>query len=394
MEFLSELLKTEVQEFINNHIATDCNKLALQKNPFENLDYIEIINQIASKQKAKNKLPSWFATPNILYPSKVSIEQTSSEIAAKYKASIVSGESLIDLSGGFGIDDYYFANSFDKVIHCEINSKLSAIVNHNYKQLSKNNIKCIEGESSEILTNLNQNFDCIYIDPSRRNDSKGKVFLLKDCEPNVPELLDFYFKYCNSILIKTAPLLDIQAGLTELKQIKNIHIVAVNNEVKELLWEIEKDYTNPIVITAVNLEKDNSSIVKTEFNKEYNASFSLPKKYLYEPNAALLKTGNFDALSEIFKIDKLHQHSHLYTSNEIVNFPGRSFIIDQIIPYQKNEIKNFITNKKMNVSTRNFPLKPDDLKKKHKIKDGGTIFAFFSTDIENNKIVLLCSKIK
>lgn len=394
MESSQKLLQTEIQEFINTHISSDCNALALQKSPFENIDYIEIINQIASKQKAKNKLPTWYATENILYPSKVSIEQTSSEIAAKYKTSIIKGKSLIDLSGGFGVDDYYFANSFDEVFHCEINAKLSTIVAHNYKQLNKNNIKCIEGESAEILKKLNCNFDCIYIDPSRRNDSKGKVFMLKDCEPNVPELLDFYFNYSNSILIKTAPLLDIQAGLIELKQVKNIHVVAINNEVKELLWEIEKNYSKSITLTAVNLEIDNSSIVTTEFNKFYNASFSLPKKYLHEPNAALLKTGNFDALSEIFKTDKLHQHSHLYTSNEILNFPGRSFLINQIVPYQKKEIKNLITNTKMNVSTRNFPLKPDDLKKKHKIKDGGTIFAFFTTDIENNKIVLLCSKIK
>lgn len=394
MNNLHSLLNKKVQDFINSNVDTDHAKLALQKNPFNDVDYLEIINQIVAKKKAKDKLPTWFLTEDIVYPSKVSIEQTSSEIAAKYKASIISGDSLIDLSGGFGIDDFYFSTAFKKVVHCEINTSLSEIVKHNYNQLNKNNIECLVGDSTKILEALNQIFDCIFIDPSRRNDIKGKVFLLKDCEPNVPTLLDFYFKYTNTILIKTAPLLDIQAGLLELKFVRNIHIVAINNEVKELLWEIEKDHSDTIALIAVNIEKEKSSIVKTDLNKNYTVTFSLPEIYLYEPNASLLKTGKFDALSEIFKVNKLHSNSHLYTSSELVEFPGRTFIIEEILPYQKNEIKNKLINSKMNVSTRNFPLKPDDLKKKHKIQDGGTVFAFFTTNIENNKIVLLCKKIK
>lgn len=387
------LLNNEVQDFITQNIDNNVNKLALQKNVFTSIEYPEIINQIAAKQKAKEKLPTWFSTKNIIYPSKISIEQTSSEKTAKYKASIIKGKKLIDLSGGFGIDDYYFSNSFEEVFHCEINDELSTIVKHNYTQLNKKNIECFSGNSSTILENLNTTFDCIYIDPSRRNDKKGKVFLLEDCEPNVPKLLDFYFKYTSFILIKTAPILDIQAGLSELQFVKNIHIVAIENEVKELLWEIEKDYIGEITLIATNIEKDTVSSIKTIFNKTYLATFSLPELYLYEPNAALLKSGNFNAISEIFSVNKLHQHSHLYTSNNKISFPGRSFKVNKIIPFQKKEIKDEIVNSKMNVSTRNFPLKPEEIKKKYKIKDGGTVFAFFTTNINNDKIILLCSKI-
>lgn len=392
MNSLKLLLETKIQEFINTNIENDVSKLALHKNDFST-DYISIINQIVSKQKAKKKLPTWFETPNILYPSKISIEQTSSEKAAKYKASLISGEKLIDLSGGFGIDDYYFSTVFQKVVHCEINPELSFIVKHNFEQLDKKNIECILGESSKTLENLNQKFSWIYIDPSRRNDMKGKVFLLKDCEPNVPKLLPFYFNYSNSILIKTAPLLDIQSGLLELQFVKKIHIIAIENEVKELLWEIENHYKDDITITSINIEKETTQIVTTSLSEDYIASFSVPKKYLYEPNTSILKSGNFNAISQLYKIDKLHQHSHLYTSEEKIDFPGRSFKIDTIIPFQKKEIKTHLQNTKMNITTRNFPIKVDEIRKKYKIKDGGTIFAFFTTDIQNNKIVLLCSKI-
>jgi len=391
---LDTILKPEIQEFIINNCKTDLTKISLAKNPFPEIEFRQIINQIAAKQKAKDKLPIWFTTENIVYPEKISIEQTSSEITAYYKASLVNGTSLIDLTGGFGIDDYYFSKNVKNVVHCEINSELSEIVKHNFKQLQVNNIKCISGDSSIILKDLDQKFDIIYIDPSRRNDVKGKVFLLKDCLPNVIELQDFYFTFSNKIIIKTAPILDIKAGLNELQNVKEVHIVAVENEVKELLWILEKEVIQSPKLLCINFEKDKTYKQEIALNNELTASFSLPKKYLYEPNASLLKSGCFDAIAALFSIEKLHQHSHLYTSDSLQNFDGRKFEIIKVIPYQKNEIKTCIANKKMNVSTRNFPLKVEEIKKKHKITDGGTIFSFFTTNMNNEKIVLLCEKIK
>jgi hypothetical protein len=390
---LESLLHTEIQDFINQNLNSDSSKLALKKNPFPEINYSVLINQIIAKKKAKDKLPTWFLAENIIYPEKISIEQTSSETTAKYKASLVSGENLIDCTGGFGIDDYYFSKQFKNVIHCELNANLSQIVKHNFEVLKATNIDCIHGDSNDILEQLNERFDCIYIDPSRRNDAKGKVFMLADCLPNVVDLQDFYFHYTNIILIKTAPILDLHAGLIELKNVAEIHIVAVDNEVKELLWKIEKNFDASPEIIAVNIEKEKQTITKIESTKSYFASYSLPKKYLYEPNASLMKSGGFEAVSELFAVGKLHQHSHLYTSDELIDFPGRKFQIDVIVSFQKKEILHYIQGKKMNVSTRNFPIKPEEIKKKYKITDGGTIFAFFTTNMNNEKIILLCTKI-
>ena len=387
------LLRNEVQDFINANLNSNVSKLALKKNPFPEISYTEIIEQIAAKQKAKLKLPTWFTTKNILYPSKTSVEQTSSEKTAKYKASLVNGDTLIDLSGGFGIDDFYFAKSFNKVIHCEINEDLSQIVQHNYKQLNTLNIECLTGNSTDILKELNQKFDCIYVDPSRRNDQKGKVFMLKDCEPNVPKLLDFYFTFSNKIIIKTAPILDIQAGLSELKFVKNIHIVALENEVKELLWEIEFGFTGEISIVTINIEKENIQKSKILINDDSYSKYSLPQNYLYEPNASLLKSGKFESIGILFNVNKLHQHSHLFTSENLVDFQGRRFKIVNSFPFDKETGKNYLLKQKMNIATRNFPLKPEEIKKKFKIVDGGTVFAFFTTNIENQKIILFCEKI-
>ena len=391
---LELLLQTEIQDFINKNLNEDSSKLALKKNPFPEVNYSVLINQIIAKKKAKDKLSTWFLTKNIIFPEKISIEQTSSETTAKYKATLVSGDKLIDCTGGFGIDDYYFSKQFQSVIHCELNADLSQIVKHNFKVLKATNIECYQGDSTEILEQLNQKFDCIYIDPSRRNDAKGKVFMLADCLPNVVDLQDFYYQYTNTILIKTAPILDLHAGLLELKNVSEIHIVAVDNEVKELLWKIEKNFDKSPEIIAVNLEKEKQTIIKIKSSKSYFATYSVPKKYLYEPNAALMKSGGFEAISELFAVGKLHQHSHLYTSDEVIDFPGRKFIIDVIVPFQKKEILQYIQGKKMNVSARNFPIKPEEIKKKYKISDGGTIFAFFTTNMNNEKIILLCTKLQ
>lgn len=388
------ILNPEIQAFINENIGKSISKLALQKNPFPDLNWISILNQIEAKSKAKDKLPSWFATKNIIYPSKISVEQTSSEKTASYKASIVSGDRLIDLTGGFGIDDYYFAKKIKAVAHCEINSELSAIVAHNFNELQVSNCICYAGDSSDTLKKLNTKWDWIYIDPSRRNDAKGKVFLLKDCLPNVPENLHFYFNHSDAILIKTAPLLDISAGLSELQHVKAIHIVAVENEVKELLWELHSSYTGNTSIKTVNSAKDKLELFDFTLNEESEfLPFSLPQKYLYEPNSAIMKSGGFDEVGTFYKVNKLHKHSHLYTSIALISFPGRIFEIQNLIPYRKAEMKSFLENKQANITTRNFPDSVESIRKKWKIKDGGNTYCFFTTDMNNDKIVLICTKI-
>ncbi|WP_264530702.1 class I SAM-dependent methyltransferase [Flavobacterium sp. N502540] len=388
------ILDPNIQEFITQNSGVPITKLALQKNPFPELDWIIILNQIEAKSKAKDKLPTWFAAENIIYPSKISVEQTSSERTAAYKASLISGESLIDLTGGFGVDDYYFSQKFKNIAHCEINKDLSAIVKHNFKQLKVENCTFYADDSTSVLNQSNNKWDWIYIDPSRRNDAKGKVFMLKDCLPNVPDLLKFYFEKTDSILIKTAPLLDLSAGLSELQFVKNIHIIALENEVKELLFEIHKNYSGEINIKTANILKDKIETFDFILGDDISfPSYELPQKYAYEPNSAIMKSGGFDEVSTIFKINKLHKHSHLYTSETLIEFPGRRFEIEKTISYSKNEMKTELANQQANITTRNFPDTVENIRKKWKIKNGGNLYCFFTTDKNDTKIVLICRKI-
>ncbi|MBU2949224.1 class I SAM-dependent methyltransferase [Tamlana agarivorans] len=388
------ILNTDIQEFIHSNLKSDIPKLLLKGVDFTEVNVQDIIEQIEAKNRSLKKLPTWFKTKNIYYPNKLNIEQTSSEITAKFKSELISGNSIIDLTGGFGIDCYYFSKRFKNVTHCEINPSLSAIVNHNYEQLKIENITTYIGDGLAYLKESKNKFDWIYIDPSRRHDSKGKVFFLSDCLPNVPKNLELLFSHSNSILIKTSPLLDLTIGINELQHVKTIHIIALNNEVKEILWVLNRDFTEETSIKTVNLKKNDIEIFNFLLSDEKLAEpiYSEPRSYLYEPNAALLKAGAFESVSKRLNIFKLHKHSHLYTSDAIIEFPGRRFRIEKTLLYNKKEIKKLGLSK-ANVTTRNFPETVQNIRKKFKIKDGGNFFLFFTTNNNNEKIILICTKL-
>lgn len=389
-----EVLNTAIQNFINNNLNSDISSLLLKGTAFDTVDTKEIIEQIEAKKKSENKLPTWFNTPNIYYPNKLNIEQTSSEITAQYKSQLVSGSSLIDLTGGLGVDVYYFSKTIKSVTHCEVNSRLSNIASYNFEQLTAFNINTTNEDGLEYLRNTRKVYDWIYIDPSRRHDIKGKVFYLKDCLPNVTEHIDSLFKYSNNILIKASPMLDISVGLSELRFVKEIHIVAINNDVKELLFILENGYQETIGVKTINIRKNTDETFAFNLNEEAHAeaTFGDLQSYLYEPNSAILKSGAFKTLSHKLKVNKLQKHSHLYTSTELIDFPGRRFKILETIPYNKKLVEKVLKNKKANISTRNFTETASQLKKKFKIKDGGNLYVFFTTNVNNEKIVVLCNK--
>lgn len=387
------ILNTENQLFIKNNLTVDIAKLILKGSPFKEVSVQELANQILAKQKSKEKLPTWFTTEQIYYPEKISIEQTSSEITANYKAKLLKGKSVIDITGGFGVDCFYFSKHFLNVTHCEINEKLSKIVTHNYKQLKSHNITTVACDGLTYLKNSSEKFDCIYIDPSRRNNLKGKVFLLKDCEPNVPENLDFLFSKSDTILIKNSPILDISSAINELKYVKEVHIVAVKNEVKELLFLLEKNYNQSIQIKTINIHKNNTQKFSFEYQSDAISTYSAPQTYLYEPNSAILKSGGFYHISEKFNINKLHKNSHLYTSENLIEFTGRRFKIEKTLRYDKKQLLKLLPDKKANIAVRNFTKSVTQIRKETKIKDGGNIYLFF-TKLNSNKLyVLVCSKI-
>ncbi|QXP58611.1 class I SAM-dependent methyltransferase [Olleya sp. HaHaR_3_96] len=393
--FNKSILNSEIQDFINNHVNSDIAELALKGLPFPDHLKQDIITQIEAKKRCEKKLSTWFNTPNIYFPSKLNIEQTSSEVTAQYKANLVSGQSLIDLTGGFGVDSLYFSKKVNAVIHCDINKALSNIAEYNASVLQVKNIEFYASNGIEVLSQTYHTLDWIYVDPSRRDDLKGKVFLLKECLPNIPEHLTMLFKHSKNILIKTSPLLDISSGINELQNVKTIHCVAVNNEVKELLWVLEENFKGDIEIRTSNLKNGENQQFNFILNNENieDAEYSLPLTYLYEPNAAILKSGAFNSVANTFNIYKLHKHSHLYTSTNLINFPGRIFKIDNTINYNKKEFTKHIGFKQANVTSRNFPEAVTQIRKKLKIKDGGKHYLFFTTDLNHSKIVISCSKL-
>lgn len=386
------ILHKDVQDFIDQNLKSNLTQLILKGSSFDGVTIQEIATQIVAKEKSRKKLPSWFETKNIYYPPKLNLEQTSSEVTANYKASLVSGAHLIDLTGGFGVDVFAFSKSFQKVTHCELNTELSDIASHNFQQLQADHIETYAGDGVEYVRNSKESFDCIYIDPSRRNDAKGKVFLLEDCEPNVPENLDSLFEKSNIVLIKTSPILDITSAINELNSVIEVHVVAVSGEVKELLFLLEKNYVGAISLKTINFLKEDQQEFEYTFQSEAISTYSLPKQYLYEPNAAILKSGGFHHISEKLGIDKLHQHSHLYTSEKHIEFPGRSFEIVEVLKYDKKKVKSLLPEKKANITTRNFPKTVQQIRKEIKIKDGSNNYLFFTTNLDNELICIFSKK--
>tara|TARA_B110000046_G_C13024583_1_gene413162 strand:+ start:4628 stop:5803 length:1176 start_codon:yes stop_codon:yes gene_type:complete len=386
------ILHPIVQQFITDNLKSNITKLILKGSPFDTISIQELANQIVAKQKSEQKLKTWFSAKNIYYPQKISIEQTSSEITANYKSKLISSNSIIDITGGFGVDCLYFSKQSKNVTHCEINQGLSIIVKHNYQQLNVKNIVTISDDGIAFLKNTNTNFDCIYIDPSRRNEAKEKLFLLKDCLPNVPENIDFLFTKTNHILLKNSPILDISSAILELKFVKEIHVVAIKNEVKEVLFLLEKNYEKEILIKTVNIQKENTQRFDFELKEKVNSNYSEPLSYLYEPNAAILKSGGFHQISKQLGVFKLHQHSHLYTSAKLIDFPGRSFKIINVLNYEKKKLKKILTEQKANITTRNFPRTVAQIRKDTNIKEGGKTYIFFTTDFQNNLKSIICTK--
>lgn len=390
------LLNPEIQQFISENYKIPTSEIVLKGSPFKAVSVQELATQIFGKRKAERKLPTWFKNNQILYPPTLNLEQTSSEITAEYKASLISGKSLADLTGGFGIDTFFFSKKTERVVYFEINTELSELARHNFKVLASKNIQTINKDAIAHLKAIDVHFDWIFIDPSRRDDAGGRVFLLSDCIPNVPENLDFLFQKTDQILLKTSPLLDISAGISELKNISEIHIVAVNNDVKELLWVLEKVPSEAIKLKTINFKNNENQVFESSFEENENAqiSFSSPLTYLFEPNPAIMKSGMFSSLGSFFNLKKLQVNTHLFTSGSpIENFPGRSFKIEKILDFNGKKLKKELNISTANITTRNFPLSVAEIRKRFKIAEGGETYMFFTTIEKEKKIVLICRKL-
>jgi hypothetical protein len=387
----------EERSFIQEHQHRSPAELMLQASRYPGLPVAELVKQIQARQKAADKLPTWIANTDVIFPVAVSVEQSSSEAAAAFKSSLLSGRLLIDLTGGFGVDSFYFAKRFEQVVHVEQNQELSEVASYNFKLLGADNIKSVNTTAEDFLQTLEEKADVIYLDPARRGERAEKVHLLQDCEPDVLALLPILLEKANAVLLKTSPMLDIDLALEQLGPVAKVWTLALHNECKEVLYLIVPSAAGMETERfAVNLLPNGNSQVLT-FTKSQEdqapVTYSDPKAYLYEPNSAILKSGAYRSVASQFSLHKLHPNSHLYTSDSLIaNFPGRVFACQGMGRYNKKELLAKLPSRKANITVRNFPESVADIRKKTSIKEGGADYLFFTTDMHQKPVVIFCRK--
>lgn len=381
-EFLEAIKKTEIQDFIESNLDINVQKFLLKKNVFDSVENKEIVHQIQGHRIASKKFP-FLNEKGFVFPPHLNLEQSSSEETARFKAESFSGNSLLDLTCGFGIDAYFISKNFKKVTLVEQNQELLKIVQSNWGKLEKEAaFICLD--SLDFLMQNEERFDWIYLDPARRDKNQRKIFLLEDLSPNFLEIQDDLFKISDKICIKLSPLIDLNYLVSELKKINQIDIISVKNDVKEVLVYLNQDKKDELILCrCVNLET-NEPIFSFQWQdlKKSQSCFSEPKRYLYLPNHAVLKSGAFNLISERFGLAKLHENTHIYTSESYIDeFPGRILEVEEI------GIKELKKGQKFNIISKNYPLKPEEIKKKFKIQDGGIQYLIF-TQSKKGKIVL------
>lgn len=384
------LLNPEVQNYLKSQIQKDIRSFSLTKSPFERVTSAELSQQLKGLQIAQSKFPFYFEAKNIYYPPSINLEQASSWATAQYKANIVNGNSLIDLTAGMGIDSYGFAQKFKKITALERNSDLVEIAKYNYQSLNQTNLN-YQATNFETYFQVNptSKWDVIYLDPSRRIDSQRKV-ILEDLEPNILEWMNEFFKRSETILVKLSPLLDLKSAIDKVPQIQEIHIVALKNEVKELLLICKNNLSSNPKVKAVNLET-NQSEFEFFWNEEtlVKSEFSIPQKYIYEANSSILKSGAFKLIGQKYKLKKLHINTHLYTSNELVEtFPGKVFEVSE----ELKNIKSKLENPAFHVISKNYPMSVEAIRRKYKLKESESQTLIFTQSIKE-KHILKCQRI-
>lgn len=373
MDF-SEFHSAEFQQFVQDHLQDDPVQIRLKYHSKVNFDLQSAVQQIAARKSLNKKLPEWTSNPSIIFPGIIPLEQSSSEITARFKAEKISGDSMLDLTGGLGVDSYYLSKGFEKAVYCEQQPPLFEISRHNLEHLASGKFDFFLGDGIEFLKNTTQTFDLIYADPARRGKGNQKLYKLEDCEPNLVEAWDLLKSKASHILLKYSPMLDIYQVWKTLPDIQKITVASVKNEVKELLlhWsKLEED--QPKRIEVFDLESDNPPFsFFPEEEEQASSEFGNPEKHLVEPTSGILKTGAFKLFGARFGLKKLDNNSHLYTSTNLPkDIPGRVFEIMEEVSPRKKDIQKIIPSGKANVITRNYSMGAEALKKKLGLKDGG-----------------------
>ena len=394
-------------EYIRQHADGDVRKLALQGVKDADVDLQVALQQIVGRQTARKKLPSWAANDAIVYPPHLNMEQCSSEQTARYKAQLVGeGGTYVDLTGGFGVDFYWMSQGFQERVYVEQNEQLCAISTENFRALGLACSVCC-CTAATYLPQLDH-ADVIYLDPARRDEYGGRTYDIRDCTPNVLELLPLLMEKANKVILKLSPMLDWCKAVSDLGCVSEVHIVSVNNECKELvlvltphqsetinLFCVNNDNVFPIVRSLRTVSSLPTDYESAAYGPNTERLSSSDAKYIYEPNASIMKAGCFDALEERYAVRQVSVNSHLFLSvDEIDDFPGRRFEILAISSMNKRELKDALASvEKANIAVRNFPLTVDQLRKKLKLKDGGDVYLFATTEADGEHRLFICRKI-
>ena len=394
-------LTIETIRFIEENLRADVRSLALQAKKYPQVDMAMAVVQIAGKQIAEAKVPTWYRTEGLLYPKHLSMEQCSSEATAIYKAGLVEGETFADLTGGFGIDCSFLSRKFKKADYVERQAELCELAKHNFPLLGLD-IDVHNEDGVEYLKQM-QPVDCLFLDPARRDGHGGKTVAISDCEPDVSALEELLVEKATKVMVKLSPMLDLSLALKDLKHVSEVHIVSTDNECKELLLVLQKEpASSEVSIHCINsLGALNGYRIYQEytFTQEQERTSDCPltsevNAYIYEPNASILKAGAYRSLTQAYPVQKLHVSSHLYTSEHFIeDFPGRRFRVEGVSGFGKKELKTFLQGmEKANLTIRNFPSSVAELRKRLKLKEGGDYYLFATTLADENKVIIKCKK--
>ena len=398
------LLNEATWNYVLQHADEDVRKVALQGAKDPEVDLTIALQQIAGRQAARKKLPSWAAVEGIVYPPHLNMEQCSSEQTACYKAQLAGeGESMVDLTGGFGVDFYWMSQGYRHRSYIEQDEQICAISSENFRLLGHDcDVVC--GSASDYLKEMPR-VSLVYLDPARRNEHGGRTYSIEDCNPNVLELLPLLMEKADRVMLKLSPMLDWRKAVADLQHVSEVHIISVDNECKELLLVLGKEPAEGLRLCCVNnggtfevLNRNVSSLRITTEGSSVVIRFSAnweEAAFLYEPNASIMKAGCFAELCERYPVEQVAQNSHLFLSSvEIDDFPGRSFRIEAISSMNKQETSQKVSAlKSANISVRNFPLTADQLRKKLKLKDGGNAYIFATTVLNGGHKLFICRKI-
>lgn len=373
--------------------------IALRKAPVAGWSMADIARQVEALQKIKGKAPSWYRE-GIVLPPGLPLEQCSSEATARFKAGLLSGGRLLDLTGGLGVDTFCWAGAFASVDCVEQQAELCAAARHNFELLGRHNVTCHHCTAEEFLAQAGDaRYDLIYLDPARRDAHQQRVFRLSDCNPDVVALKQTLFRLSDRVLVKTAPMLDLQLALGQLEQVAQVWVVALGDECKEVLYLLDKNISLPpekTPIAAVQIGKAGQTGAlefTIEAERSAVAPLSAPLQYLYEPNAAILKAGAFKSFAVQYGLAKLHPHSHLYTAaGRREGVPGRCFEVLGVCKYDKKAVGALVPEGCANIAARNFPDTPDNIRKRLGLKAGGDTYLFATTDPAEQKIMVVCRK--